>query len=228
LKGERVTKGPTVVHDGQHLTVTGEVSWRFEEGKIKAGEREDIYHDGTLDVDVVVKLRRKEAEVKEYVRSLFLSARQICCCDKTVDLGKLSSASVTYERPLDRRVEVHRGASSPTRMQESRRLASKIRDEMVRSTTSSARVPVGARRYEETDAFAQRVAAIVTAVEAPMISVDAAGAPGGPAASGETIDAITLLHAPVATTARRLGIPEAHARQLRLRAIEALAAGEEG
>jgi hypothetical protein len=91
-----------VVHDGQHLTVTGEVSWRFEEGKIKAGEREDIYHDGTLDVDVVVKLRRKEAEVKEYVRSLFLSARQICCCDKTVDLGKLSSASVTYERPLDR------------------------------------------------------------------------------------------------------------------------------
>jgi hypothetical protein len=28
------------------------VSWRFEEGKIKAGEREDIYHDGTLDVDV--------------------------------------------------------------------------------------------------------------------------------------------------------------------------------
>ena len=113
-------------------------------------------------------------------------------------------------------------------MQESRRLASKIRDEMVRSTTSSARVPVGARRYEETDAFAQRVAAIVTAVEAPMISVDAAGAPGGPAASGETIDAITLLHTPVATTARRLGIPETHARLLRLRAIEALAAGEEG
>ena len=34
--------------------------------------------------------------------------------------------------------------------------------------------------------------------------------------------------APVATTARRLGIPETHARLLRLRAIEALAAGEEG
>ena len=231
LKGERVTKGPTVVHDGQHLTVTGEVSWAFEEGKIKAGEREDIYHDGTLDVDVVVKLRRKEAEVKEYVRSLFLSARQICCCPKPVDLGKLSSASVTYERPLDRRVEVHRGASSPERMQESRRLASTIRDEMVRSTTSSTRVPVGARRYEETDSFAQRVAAIITTVESPTISLDAAGAVGGPAASSgpiETVDALTLLHAPVATTARRLGIPEAQARQLRLRAIEALAANEEG
>jgi len=92
-------------------------------------------------------------------------------------------------------------------------------------------VPVGARRYDETDAFAQRAAAIITTVEAPMISVDAAGAAGGPAASSgpiETVDALTLLHAPVATTARRLGVPETHARQLRLRAIEALVADEEG
>ena len=227
LKHERVTKGPTVVHDGQHLTVTGEVSWRFEEGKIKGGEREDIYHHGALDVDVVVKLRSKQAEVKEYVRSLFLSARQLCCCPKTVDPGKVSSASVTYERPLER-VEVHRGPSSPARMHEGRRLAASIRDEMVRSTTSSARVPVGARRYEETDAFARRVAAVLSPVEAPMISRDASGATHSDDALVHTVDALTLLHAPIATTARRMGITEAEARQLRLRAIEALAVDEEG
>lgn len=231
LRGERVTKGPTVIHDGQHLTITGEVSWRFEEGKIKGGEREDIYHDGALDVDVVIKLRRKEGEVKEYVTSLFLTGRQICCCPKAVDLGKLSSASVTYERPLDRRVEVHRGAASPTRVHESRRLAATIRDEMVRSATSSARVPVGARRYEETDAFARRFTAILPPGEAPMISRAAAGAPEPSTTSGdivESVDALTLLAVPVATTARRMGVTEADARRLRLRAIEALATFGEG
>lgn len=243
LRGERVTKGPTVVHDGQHMTVTGEVSWRFEEGKIKGGQRENIFHDGALDVDVTVKLRRKEAEVKEYVRSLFLSARQICCCPQApVEPGKTASASVTYERPLGRRVEVHRGPSSAAYLQESRRLAATIRDEMVRSTTSSARVPVGARGYAETDAFAQRVAALVTAVEGPRIRVDGASVPGGPDASRtpseaadatgrtsvEAVDALTLLHAPVVATARRLGISEAQARQLRLRAIAALTVDEEG
>ena len=246
LRGERVTKGPTVVDDGQHMTVTGEVSWRFEEGKIKAGQRENIFHDGALDVDVTVKLRRKQAEVKEYVRSLFLSARQICCCPKPEpELGASASttatASVTYEHPLDRR-EIHRGPSSPAHMHESRRLAATIRDEMVRSTTSSARVPVGARGYAETDAFAQRVAALVTAVEGPMIRIDTATTLGGPDASRmpietadttgrtpvESVDALTLLHTPVATTARRLGISDAQARQLRLQAIAALTTDEEG
>jgi hypothetical protein len=55
--------------------------------------------------------------------------------------------------------------------------------------------------------------------------------PGGPAAGSgivEAIDALTLLHAPVATTARRMGITGAQARQLRLRAIEALAVDGEG
>ena len=102
---------------------------------------------------------------------------------------------------------------------------------MVRSTTSSARVPVGGRRYEETDAFAQRFAAILPPVEAPMISRDAAGAPESSAADSgivEAVDALTLLHAPVATTARRMGVTEAQARQLRLRAIEALAVDGEG
>jgi hypothetical protein len=230
LRGERIIKGPTVIHDGQHLTVTGEVSWRFEEGKIKGGEREDIYHDGALDVDVLIKLRRKEAEVKEYVRTLFLSGRQICCCPKAVDLGKLSTASVTYERPLDWHAPVHRGPASPSRVQESRRLAATIRDEMVRSTSSSARVPVGARRYEETDAFASRFASILAPVEAPMISRDASGAPEVSATGDvvEAVDALTLLHTPVVTTARRMGVTEAQARQLRLRAIEALAADREG
>jgi hypothetical protein len=128
------------------------------------------------------------------------------------------------------------GRRAPARMHESRRLAATIRDEMVRSTTSSARVPVGARRYEETDAFAQRFAAILPPVEAPMISRSTRPAPrGAPRAAhrasgrhGEAVDALTLLHAPVATTARRMGVTEAQARQLRLRAIEALAVDGEG
>ncbi len=108
------------------------------------------------------------------------------------------------------------------------RRAADIRDEMVRSTTSPARVPVGARRYEETDAFARRVAAVLPPVEAPMISRHVVGTTPSDDTVVDTVDALTLLHAPIATTARRMGVTEAHARQLRLRAIEARAVDKEG
>src|SRR5690606_5251760 len=121
LKAERVVSGPTVKHDKKQLSVHGKVSWRFEEGKLKGGQYENIYRDGHLDADVRVRLRSKHGTTAEQATRMFLAARQLCCCTKTPDREDITA--ITFERALPRPFQVGFSAASPARLRESRALA---------------------------------------------------------------------------------------------------------
>ena len=159
LKAERVIEGPVVDHDKKHLTVRGKVSWRFEEGKLKGGEYEDIYRDGHLHADVRVLLRSTRPTIEEKATRMFLAARQLCCCIKTPDRDDITA--ITYERALPRPFATGFAAASPARLRESRALAAELRRELERSLSSPARLPFGARTYRTSDTLAANTAALL-------------------------------------------------------------------
>jgi hypothetical protein len=159
IKTERVIEGPIVDHDKKHLTVRGKVSWRFEEGKLKSGEYEDIYRDGHLHADVRVHLRSTRPTVEEKATRMFLAARQLCCCTKTPSREDITA--ITYERALPRPFATGFSAASPSRLHESRALTAELRRELERSLSSSARQAFGARSYRTSDTLAAGAAALL-------------------------------------------------------------------
>jgi hypothetical protein len=102
-----------------------------------------------------------ENDQAEYVRRLFLTARELCCCPPT---RRVAQDWITDEIDLSRyRWRAYSGLGSPQRFLESRRIAAAIRKEMVRSFTSSKRHTRGELRYQESDAFHVRVADLLRA-----------------------------------------------------------------
>ena len=215
IKSERVVTGPVVQHDKKKLSIYGKVSWRFEEGKVKGGSYENIYHHGSLHVDVQISLRSAESRTEEKATRMFLSARQLCCCTKGHDRD--DKTSITYERALSRPFVTGFAASSPGRLQESRALAAELRGELERSLSSPMRVAAGQRTYQTSDALAARARGLLgeRLAEPAMIS------------SVESLRWEDALGDP-AELARRLGITEDAARDVRRGAIEEAIGGATG
>lgn len=159
IKTARVIEGPVVDHDKKHLSVRGKVSWRFEEGKLKAGKYENIYLDGHLHADVRVRLRSTRPTVEEKATRMFLAARQLCCCSKTPDRDDITA--LTYERALSRPFAAGFAAASPARLRESRALAAELRGQLERSLSSPARLAFGARTYRTSDTLAATTATLL-------------------------------------------------------------------
>lgn len=159
IKTARVIEGPVVDHDKKHLSVRGKVSWRFEEGKLKAGKYENIYLDGHLHADVRVRLRSTRPTVEEKATRMFLAARQLCCCSKTPDRDDITA--ITYERALPQPFSTAFSVASPARLRESRALAAELRRQLERSLSSPARLAFGARTYRTSDTLAATAAALL-------------------------------------------------------------------
>jgi hypothetical protein len=157
-ESRRVLSGPIVAFTPYTLTVTGAVTWRFFEGDFTVPSGfADHYQNGVLNVNVTVHLRKTDQTLREYVRSLFIGARQLCCCER---IGLRVRDSIVYENAVQGigRVAVSAGRSNQETYIQSRVLANHIRTEMERSGTSRRRVPLGTMAYEESDAFLTRVA----------------------------------------------------------------------
>jgi hypothetical protein len=116
-------------------------------GEVGAGEKADF---------VVTIYLRSQIDIIHYVRKLFLSARELCCCPPT--RGR-PSFWLTYETDLSRhRYRVYSGLMSRQSFIESRQIAATIRSEITRSFTSSRRQPHGTLRYIDSDSFQTRIA----------------------------------------------------------------------
>ena len=162
-ESRRIASGPTVTFTPTTLSVTGAVTWRFWEGAWTFPNGfSDNFDNGVLNVDVRVQLRKTEQTLREYVRSLFLSARKLCCCE--AEEIRIADG-ITYEKAVKGigRIAITSGFATRETFQQSRVLADYIKREMVRSGTSSRRVPVGEVKYENSDAFLTRVADTLTA-----------------------------------------------------------------
>ncbi len=160
IRAQRVSSGPTVTFTPSQLSVSGAVTWRFWEGSWSVfGGYEDHYENGILDVNVTVKLRKKEGRLTDYIRKLFLSARQLCCCAESVPI----KPSIVFETELKGvgAIAVKGGRATESSLAESRRLASEIKHQMILSTGSHRRSEMGTVAYEESDAFLTRVADVL-------------------------------------------------------------------
>lgn len=162
IDAQRVASGPTVTFTPSQLSVSGSVTWRFWEGSWSVfGGYEDHYENGILNVNVLVRLRKKEGRITDYIRKLFMSARQLCCCDKRFSLDP----SIVFETGIRGvgAVAVKGGRGTERAIAESRRMADEIRHQMMRSTVSDRRMEIGTVRFEQSDAFLTRVADVLKA-----------------------------------------------------------------
>jgi hypothetical protein len=108
------------------------------------------------EADVNLFMRSKEAGVVDYVSSLFVSGRELCCCPPEFRLQKPDwIVSVTDLRR--NKYQFHRGSASRRRFLETRRLAATIHDEMIRSFRSSRRKGRGELEYVDSDVFFNRL-----------------------------------------------------------------------
>lgn len=154
LREARRRRGPTVTISSTTVSVYGEVTWRFWETGLF---NDDHYANGYLDADVTVYLRKKEPDLKEMTEQLFLSARDLCCCEPRLArpfpwiswIGRIPG------------VLIFNGYADRVRLKESRQLASKIREGMISSIGSSSRYPRGRLSYEKSDLVVRRAAALL-------------------------------------------------------------------
>jgi hypothetical protein len=168
LDSSRVDAGPTVTYTASTLTVYGAVTSRYwEEGwDVAKAKYPGHAEDGILNVDVTVKLKKKDPLLKEYVRKLFLRAQNLCCCGDDTPPQLAAEPPIVYSidlGPKSERYEIYSGLGSPATFAQSRQLASLIRTEMVRSLSSSRRVDMGAQTYTQSDVFLTRVADLLNA-----------------------------------------------------------------
>lgn len=133
---------PTVDADGQYVEV-----------KIRLAPR------GIWSADIQFPMKKLESEVVDYVRSMFLSAREICCCpmEATFLLPEHEEWIASVRDLSQHKWPIYSGPGSSKRFFESRRIASKIRDEMIRSFRSSRRQKRGEVPYRESDVFHTRM-----------------------------------------------------------------------
>ncbi|MEO1129673.1 MAG: hypothetical protein AAFX05_08220, partial [Planctomycetota bacterium] len=157
LRSKRRRRGPIFSVTPSSMTVFGEVTWRFWETGFW---HDDNYEDGYLDVDVTVYLRKKEPILREIVRKLFLSARDLCCCEGELPF---SPVWIPWDKklPLSAQVMVHSGVLNRRAFVDSRRLASAVRDGMVQSLATSFRSDRGAVAYQESDLLLDRAASLL-------------------------------------------------------------------
>jgi hypothetical protein len=232
-QAQRVSSGPTVTYTASTLTVYGEVTWRFWESGYDAAHCEypDHYEDGILNVDIVIHLRQVPPVVTEYVKSLFLHAHSLCCCDEyressTPDPSVVFSVDLQH---LGHGYKIHQGLASAETFEQSRTLASAIRTQMVRSLGSSRRKKVGEVPYFKSDVFHTRVVDVLagrrmlrdlsTAVkDARVLSREhkeqLAGVSDASLARVLSMDALTL--------GLQLGISEAEVTELKSNVLRAI------
>lgn len=112
---------------------------------------------GQYDVDLTLYMKKKDADVVDYVRTMFLSARDLCCCPVERRAGPADwvTSVVGLGR---RRTRVRAGLGSSTSFLESRRLSARIHQEMLRSFRPARRYARGEVRYQDSDAYLWRVA----------------------------------------------------------------------
>jgi len=232
LSSQRVSEGPTVTWNANTLTVYGAVTWRFWEGEFHAFEGyRDHYEDGILDVDVTVQLREKEGEISEYTRQLFLSARQLCCCKKTVGLAERPSITYNELLPKRARTKLQHGFMDRTMFEQSRNMSRMIRDSIFKSLGSSKRIAFGKQAYEDSDVFIGKVVNVLKsrritrelfkpAAEASVIS------PKDRKQLAERMDSFSLadfLETDALATARRLGRSTDEVLTLKINTLQAIA-----
>ncbi len=159
LRQERLRRGPTVTVTRSSLSIFGEVTWRFWETGFW---NDDHYANGYLDVDVTIYLRKTQPRLKEYIRKLFFSARDLCCCPQGSNRIK---PWITYVTDLDSSVQVlvKKGLMNRSSFIESRLLATAIRSKMEESINSQNRANHGTVEFEQSDIYFTRISNLIAA-----------------------------------------------------------------
>jgi hypothetical protein len=146
-KKKGVTSGPTFTVTPDHLHA--EV--------LLAEVTSAIY-----EADVTIYVRSIEEDIVTGIHHLFMTARELCCCPpkkKPMDThGRENPTWVSYDTNVKKKRYVARsGVMSQDSFVESRQIAATIHEEMIRSTTSSKRMPRGELAFVDSDAFHDRV-----------------------------------------------------------------------
>lgn len=156
-EAERVHSGPTVTFSPKQLSASGSVTWRFYESGFW---NTNHYRDGFLNFDVRIFLEEEEGRIVDYVRKLFLNARQLCCCERRFDVP----GGIVFETDLTAvgRVPMRRSAGvrglDPDILRQSRIMANEIRSGMITSLSSSRRNNIGDVPFMQSDTFLTRAA----------------------------------------------------------------------
>lgn len=222
-ESQRVDSGPSVSFTPKQLSAHGAVTWRFWESGFW---NEDHYEDGILNFDVRVFLEEEEGRIIDFVRKLFLTARQLCCCERRYDIP----GGVVFETDLTSvgRVPMRRGSTKTARtddvLHESRLISQEIRSEMIASMTSSRRRDIGEVPFEQSDTFFTRAADVMRRYritrELPKRATESTILPEKlqhliKARVGDRMPLETLLTGDAARIGRRLGMEPDEMRKLK-------------
>ncbi|WP_436926064.1 hypothetical protein [Halosimplex amylolyticum] len=220
--GERVRETGFTAIERDHVTIHGKVDTRFED---RGWGQDNACHEGWLDLQATVYIRKTEPTVSDYDQNLWLTGRGVCCgCERPSRSIDLSDA-VTLEVTLDDTVAAPVGSDAQMSVREANRLRADIGRTLVRGVNHVDRYPYGSRSFAETEFLSRTVSKLVwqsdhpdnedvTEIEglAPEVrEAVAAHAPG--------VSRGRLLRAPMAELADRFELDHDQARQLRRAAL---------
>ena len=142
--------------DGGHTANSLNVTAILEQWVLEEPDPGDIDKESShYWCDVHISLRKTAAETEsappEYVRRLWLSARELCCCppERFVQQGYISWVGDVARYGY----RIESGLASARRFVEARRMATTFREQMIHALTSPERNERGEVYYLDSDAF---------------------------------------------------------------------------
>ena len=142
-----------------HITASGTVSAWFEDRQWPQG---DVYHDGLLDLTMTVYIRKKQPTVKGYDQSLWLTGRDVCCCNERPPIERVAVADfLTFETRLRSGITVRVGGDAPIPVAKANQLTSLVGRQLMSSISHRDRYPIGAIRFRDARFLADIISPLV-------------------------------------------------------------------
>lgn len=216
--GERVRETGFTAIERDHVTIHGKVDTRFED---RGWGQDNVCHEGWLDMQATVYIRKKEPTVADYDQNLWLTGRGVCCgCEPPARPFDVSDM-VTWEVQLEDSMAAPVGGDTQMSIEDANRLRADIGRTLTRGVNNVDRYAFGSRRFVETEFLSRTLSKLVwrsdhpnnedvTEIEglAPEIREKIAErAPG--------VSRGRLLHAPLAELEDRFELDHDEARHLR-------------
>lgn len=161
--GTRIEAAAVTSVAPDHVTVYGKVSAWFED---RTWPESNVNHDGVLDMVVTVYIRKRKPDVAGYTKTLYLTGRGVCCCDKRRYVKQADS--VVWEKPIYGAAGTGIvGRAQSMSVKDANQLRHVIGDELRQSLTDSARYPAGVVGFADTSIVGGLLSQLVRKPEHP-------------------------------------------------------------
>lgn len=216
--GERVRETGFTAIERDHVTIHGKVDTRFED---RGWGQDNVCHEGWLDMQATVYIRKKEPTVSDYEQNLWLTGRGVCCgCERPSRPFDVSDM-VTWEVALEDTVATPVGSDTQMSMQDANRLRADIGRTLMNGVNNVNRYAFGSRSFAETEFLSRTMSKLVWQSDHPnnedVTEIDGI-APEIRAKVAEHAPGVSrgrLLRAPLAELEDRFELDHDQARQLR-------------